>query len=319
MRRLLHRLDDDERGNVLALFVAGALLLGGLMWLVTGVGQRIVQHRTMQTAADAAALSAAAMKARGMNAVARSNLTMAGLYATWAAHRLAILAAQAAGQSAVLIGSEEARLVNAMSAASNTGISLAVIYAGVAKSECERVGARPEYHLRIAGARVLTTSWPPPGPLAQLAPRAIPLGGLCSSAHGGGASADLCDLRYLSSPMVLSPEWSAQRFSHGYALMTATQQGRRRALVAIARGGRLSEAPIADRLLATAQAQTYSTGGHEDLWHADWSARLVRYRPIDLSPTAGRMSGDAGLVLDAVREVEASAAHHQLRDRYEQH
>jgi hypothetical protein len=243
--------------------------------------------------------------------VAHANVALAGLYAVWASHRIALAAARASGHDAVLVGEDEARLVNAMDAAAATAQSLARLYGELAAAESRKTGEHPEY--RRSG-RVLAASWPETRPLAFPAPQMIPLGGLCSAAHGGGASEDLCRLDLLSPPVVLRPDWALHRFSRGYALLTATDQSERRGMVGIARGKRpMPGAPVADRLLATAQAETWSTGGHDDLWHADWASRMVPYQPI------GAAAGGGGEVLSAVREIETSAAHGELAGRWVRH
>ncbi|HUS64016.1 MAG TPA: hypothetical protein VMZ28_05705 [Kofleriaceae bacterium] len=320
MRRVLERLHDDQGGNVLVLFVSSALLLAALVWMVAAVGQRIVQHRTMQTAADATALEAAATKARGLNAIAHLNVSLAASYAVWAAHRIALAAAQGSGRDAVLIGNDEARLVNAMDAAADSARSVASLYGQLAVTESAKTGEHDEYRRVSRTGRVLATSWPATRPLAISAPRAIPLGGLCSPDHGGGASPELCRLDLLAAPLVLRPDWGLHRFSRGYALLTATGQSSRRATIGSARGSRpIGAAPVADRMLGTAQAETFSAGGHGDLWHADFSARLVPYQAIEDAGDASGLDGDAAEVLRAVRATESSAAYRELRGRWARH
>ena len=81
MRALLRRLDSDEQGNVIVLYIAAALLLVGMLWAIIGTGARMVQKETIQSSADAAAFSAAVIKAKGLNIIAFCNLVMALLLA----------------------------------------------------------------------------------------------------------------------------------------------------------------------------------------------------------------------------------------------
>lgn len=81
VRATLARLHRDEGGNVIVITVAGALLLIGMLWAIIGTGQRVVQKETIQSSADAAAFSAAVIKAKGLNIIAFCNLVMAMLFA----------------------------------------------------------------------------------------------------------------------------------------------------------------------------------------------------------------------------------------------
>jgi hypothetical protein len=81
IKKLLKRLNGDERGNVIVLYIAAALLLVGMLWAIIGTGARMVQKETIQSSADAAAFSAAVIKAKGLNIIAFCNLVMAVLLA----------------------------------------------------------------------------------------------------------------------------------------------------------------------------------------------------------------------------------------------
>jgi hypothetical protein len=73
----------DQRGSILIIGLFAALSLCGALWMLIGLGDAIVFHDRGQEAADAAALSAAAVHARAMNATAAMNfvmLVMAGSY-----------------------------------------------------------------------------------------------------------------------------------------------------------------------------------------------------------------------------------------------
>src|SRR5260370_4126434 len=75
------RLHGDEAGNVIIVGVAAALLLAARMGALIGVGQRVVQKGALQSSADAAAFSAAVIKAKGLNIIAFCNLVLALLFA----------------------------------------------------------------------------------------------------------------------------------------------------------------------------------------------------------------------------------------------
>ena len=65
-RGLMKRLHGDQGGNVMVLYIAAALLLVGMLWAIIGTGARMVQKETIQSSADAAAFSAAVIKAKGL-------------------------------------------------------------------------------------------------------------------------------------------------------------------------------------------------------------------------------------------------------------
>src|SRR5215475_8352021 len=81
VKKLFARLHDDQRGNVIVLYIAAALLLVGMLWAIIGTGARMVQKETIQSSADAAAFSAAVIKAKGLNIISFCNLVMAMLMA----------------------------------------------------------------------------------------------------------------------------------------------------------------------------------------------------------------------------------------------
>jgi hypothetical protein len=78
---LWRRLHRDEGGNILVIAVAASLLLVAMLWAIIGTGQRVVQKETIQSSADAAAFSAAVIKAKGLNLISFCNLVMAMLMA----------------------------------------------------------------------------------------------------------------------------------------------------------------------------------------------------------------------------------------------
>ena len=78
---LLQRFHGDDEGAALLVYSFAALGLVGAVWMIMGAGQRVVQKETVQTAADAAAYSAAVIKAKGLNIIAFINLIMAAIMA----------------------------------------------------------------------------------------------------------------------------------------------------------------------------------------------------------------------------------------------
>lgn len=79
--RVVPSLRRDDSGAILVIYLAAALLLVGFAWAVISIGQRVYQKEILQTSADAAAFSAAALKAKGLNLLAFCNLLLALLLA----------------------------------------------------------------------------------------------------------------------------------------------------------------------------------------------------------------------------------------------
>jgi len=71
----------DERGAIVVMALPMALFLIGMLHYAVGIGDAIIARETMQDAADASALSAAVMMARGMNLIVLINVVMASLLA----------------------------------------------------------------------------------------------------------------------------------------------------------------------------------------------------------------------------------------------
>ncbi len=71
-----------------------AILATGLLYHLAGVGETVLYQERLQDAADTAAFAAAAAHARGMNALAVVNATMAVVMASVSALNLSVLAAQ---------------------------------------------------------------------------------------------------------------------------------------------------------------------------------------------------------------------------------
>lgn len=71
----------SQRGAIMIAGVFMAIFATGCLYYVVALGDAITQRERMQDAADAAAFSAAALSARGMNVIALVNMTMAALLA----------------------------------------------------------------------------------------------------------------------------------------------------------------------------------------------------------------------------------------------
>src|SRR5262249_3956698 len=102
MSPLISRLHRDEAGNRLLLYVAGALLFVGILWAVIGAGARMVAKENLQNGADAAAYSAAVIRAKGMNLIAFCNLTLAALFGIVMVQRMVFVLLILAGYTAYL-------------------------------------------------------------------------------------------------------------------------------------------------------------------------------------------------------------------------
>jgi len=75
------RLTEDDRGAIMLIAVFFALFAVGIVYYLVGIGTTLLFRERLQDAADAAALSAATMHARGMNLLALINIVMAVLLA----------------------------------------------------------------------------------------------------------------------------------------------------------------------------------------------------------------------------------------------
>ena len=69
----------DERGAIMVCCVFFAIVLVGMMYTLTGIGDTLHLRERAQDAADASALSAAVLHARGMNLIVFVNLIMLAL------------------------------------------------------------------------------------------------------------------------------------------------------------------------------------------------------------------------------------------------
>jgi hypothetical protein len=87
-RRRIGAFAHDQRGAVMLIGLFMAVFLVALLYYVVGIAEAIAQRERMQDAADAAALSAASLLARAMNAIALTNMVMAALLAILVALKL---------------------------------------------------------------------------------------------------------------------------------------------------------------------------------------------------------------------------------------
>ena len=79
-----------------------------------------------------------------------------------------------------------------------------------------------------------------------------------------------------------------------YTLLTDSNMAARRQSVNVAvKADQKGSAPMVNQLLGTAQAEffAFNGSGHDDLWHMDWRARLVRFKFGQSDATGG--VGDA--------------------------
>ena len=79
---------EDEGGAIMVMGVFMAVLMVGMIYYVSGIGESIVYGERMQDAADSGAFSAAVMHARGMNLIALLNLIMAAMLAVLVALKI---------------------------------------------------------------------------------------------------------------------------------------------------------------------------------------------------------------------------------------
>lgn len=190
LRALFRRLHRDEGGNVIVLYVAGSLLLVGMIWAVIGTGARMVQKETIQSSADAAAFSAAVIKAKGLNIIAFCNLVMALLLAIIMLLRLikgalmilmgiciascfnifggealcafAPTATQLYNQYSQLLDKVEPRIMDAMKGLSKLERGVAASFPALALVEAYRVGTHDAYKAHMGKGSLVTIAWPLP-------------------------------------------------------------------------------------------------------------------------------------------------------------
>ena len=181
------RLHASEGGNVMVMYIAAALILVGMLWAIIGTGARVVQKETLQSSADAAAFSAAVIKAKGMNVIAFCNLLMAlllaiiiilrllkdalilaGILLTVAAFfqpELAGLAAEVdniASRFANVENKIETGILKAMNGISKFERGIAKVTPALALVEAWRVGTNGAYQKNMSGGTLVTIALPLP-------------------------------------------------------------------------------------------------------------------------------------------------------------
>src|SRR5262245_10106548 len=209
LRELFRRLHRDEGGNVIVLYVAGAMLLVGMIWAVIGTGSRMVQKETIQSSADAAAFSAAVIKAKGLNIIAFCNLLMALLLAIIMMLRLIkgalmVLLGVCVAACFDIYGGEvlcafaptveslyntykniedeiEPRLMDAMKGLAKVERAVNKTFPALSLVEAYRVGTNKQYQKNLGKGTLITISWP------------LPIGDDLSLPTKDGTWGELCD------------------------------------------------------------------------------------------------------------------------------
>ena len=189
-RALLKRLHRDEGGNIIVLYIAASLLLVGMLWAIIGTGARMVQKETIQSSADAAAFSAAVIKAKGLNIIAFCNLVMALLLAIIMLLRLIkgallILLGVCLAACLDIFGGEvlcafaptvetlyneysqleaqlEPRLKDAMKGMAKLERAVNKTFPALALVEAYRVGTHESYQRNFGKGSLVTIAWPLP-------------------------------------------------------------------------------------------------------------------------------------------------------------
>ncbi|HZS40534.1 MAG TPA: hypothetical protein VFF06_27065 [Polyangia bacterium] len=211
LKKLWKRLHRDEGGNIIVLYIAAALLLVGMLWAIIGTGARMVQKETIQSSADAAAFSAAVIKAKGMNIIAFCNLVMAVLLAIIMLLRLikgALIALVVActvscalawtGVGGVLCPFEgtaiqleqrysdleaqlEPRIMDAMKGLAKLERVVNKTFPALSLVEAYRVGTNDAYKKNMGKGSLVTVTWP------------LPVGADFSLPTKDGTWKELCD------------------------------------------------------------------------------------------------------------------------------
>src|ERR1700761_5672524 len=74
-------LRSDTRGAMFMMGIPICFFMIGMLYYAIGIGESLVLRERVQDAADAGALTAAIVSARGMNLIAMINMIMAGMIA----------------------------------------------------------------------------------------------------------------------------------------------------------------------------------------------------------------------------------------------
>jgi hypothetical protein len=188
IRALLARMHRDEGGNVIVLYVAASLLLVGMLWAIIGTGARVVQKETIQSSADAAAFSAAVIRAKGLNIIAFCNLVMALLlsilmllrlikgaltivlgvclaacFDIFGGEVLCALAGPVEGAQQFVSNLESTLknpIMQAIRGLSTVEQSVQRTFPALAFAEALRVGTHDHYQKNMGGGILITAAWP---------------------------------------------------------------------------------------------------------------------------------------------------------------
>src|SRR5262245_26885886 len=170
------------------LYVAAALLLVGMVWAIIGTGARVVQKETIQSSADAAAFSAAVIKAKGLNIIAFCNLLMALLLAILMVLRLIkgallivlgicyancfniyggqVLCAFAPTVQSIyntysnILEQVEPRIMDAMKGLAKVERAVSKTFPALSLVEAYRVGTHKQYQKNMGRGTLVTVTWP---------------------------------------------------------------------------------------------------------------------------------------------------------------
>ena len=125
-------------------------------------------------------------------------------------------------------------------------------------------------------------------------------------------------------PLLLADDWESRKNTRAFTLLTGANVDQRRQSVAVASKNK-GTSPALNELLGTAQAEfwAFNQDGHDDLWHMDWRARLVRFTFGDTSETdtgdassQGVPAGGASTIASKVKDFLQNNAGAALGDQF---
>jgi hypothetical protein len=116
-------------------------------------------------------------------------------------------------------------------------------------------------------------------------------------------------------PLDMADDWKSRRFTRAFTLLTDSNMATRRQSVNIATKNKGS-APMLNQMLGTAQAEFYAFNGdgHDDLWHMDWRARLVRFTFGDTSETSTGSAGSEGVPTTGASDISSKLSEFLSQD-----
>ena len=119
--------------------------------------------------------------------------------------------------------------------------------------------------------------------------------------------------------MLLADDFADRKFVRAYTMLSDANGEMRRNSVQVGVKQKQSAAAY-DSLLATAQAEMYAFNGkgHDDLWHMDWRARLVRYTMTSDSDSGSGTAGAASIA-SKLSSIASSKAAGSLADQFSVH